>query len=140
MSSSARESTEPLMSRTVFSCQSCAGDLRIATAEGKARTRIVCEQRRNFDDTSYADVLQRLETLSREDFEDLKVNWHKSCYSSFTSESKLSRLRKSQYAPTSTKFDPVTSVPSVATRRSSQTTINWSLCMFCQEQNNRKVH
>ena len=94
--------------------------------------------------TRYLDVLDRLEILSQEDFDALEVKWHKSCYGTFSSESKLDRLRKqcqasSQEGP-STSHDHCCSIPSVPTRRSAQKAIDWTLCMFCQSQNKRKIH
>ena len=54
-----------------FFCQNNAGDLRTASAEGKAKTRDVDEQRRQLSDTSYVYVLDRLNILSAEDFDGL---------------------------------------------------------------------
>ena len=49
---------------SLFFCQNKAGDLLTASAEGKARTRAVGEQRRQLGDTSYVYVLDRLNILS----------------------------------------------------------------------------
>ena len=43
--------------------------------------------------TSYVYVLGRLNILSNEDFDGLELRWHKTCYSNFSSESKLQRLK-----------------------------------------------
>ena len=44
-------------------------------------------------DDSYVYVLDRLNILSHEDFDGLELRWHKTCYSNFSSESKLQRLK-----------------------------------------------
>ena len=74
-----------------FFCQNNAGDLRTASAEGKARTRAIGEQRRQLGDTSYVYVLDGLNIRSGEDFDGLQLRWHKTCYSNFSSESKLQK-------------------------------------------------
>ena len=126
-------------SSACFFCQNNAGDLRTASAEGKARTRAVGEQRRQLGDTSHVYVLDRLNILSNEDFDGLELRWHKTCYS-ISSESKLQRSRKQcQISPSiaSTSCPCTSSTPK---RRSCQAAIDWSLCMFCQAHNNKKVH
>ena len=47
-------------SSACFFCHNNAGDLRTSSAEGKARTRAVDEQRRQLVDSSYVYVLERL--------------------------------------------------------------------------------
>ena len=88
-------------SSAVFFGQNNAGDLRTASSEGRARTRAVGEQRRQFCDTSYVYVLDRLNILSNKDFDGLELKWHKTCYSNFSSESKRQRLRKQYQTSTS---------------------------------------
>ena len=125
-----------------FFCQNNAGDLRTASAEGKARsrTRAVCEQRRQLGDTSYMYVLDRLNILSNEDFDGLKLRWHKTCYSNFSSESKLQRLRKQCQTSTSIASTSCPCTSSTPKRHSCQAAIDWSLCMLCQSHNNKEVH
>ena len=99
-----------------------------------ARTRAVCEQRRQLI------VLDRLNILSDEDFDGLELRWHKTCYSNFSSESKLQRLRKQCQTSTSiasTSFPCTSSTPK---RRSCQAAIDWSHCMFYKAHSNKKVH
>ena len=127
-------------SSACFFCQNNAGDLRTASAEGKARTRAVGEQRRQLGDTSYVYVLDRLNILSDEDFDGLELRWHKTCYSNFSSESKLQRLRKQCQTSTSIASTSCPCISSTSKRRSCQAAIDWSLCMFCQAHNNKKVH
>ena len=64
-------------SSACFFCHNNAGDLRTASAEGKARTRAVGEQRRQLGDSSYVYVLDRLNILSNEEFDGLELRWHK---------------------------------------------------------------
>jgi len=126
-----------------FFCHSSAGNLRIASSEGKVRTWTVDQLRRKFGDTNYIDVLDRLENLSEEDFSAHEIRWHKACYSTFSSESKLCRLRNKRQASaetsTSAKSDSCSNAPSAPTTRSSKTAIDWSLCMFCQAQGKKKT-
>ena len=56
-----------------YFCQNNAGDLRTASAEGKARTRAVGEQRRQLGDTNNVNVLDRLNILSDEEFDGLEI-------------------------------------------------------------------
>ena len=123
-----------------FFCQNNASDLRTASAEGKARTRAVGEQRRQLGDTSYMYVLDRLNILSNEDFDGLELRWHKTCYSNFSSESKLQRLRKQCQTSTSIASTSCPCTSSTPKRHSCQAAIDWSLCMFCQSHNNKEVH
>ena len=119
-------------------------DLRTASTEGKNRTRTVADQRRKLGDTTNVDILERLEVLSEEEFHAMEHRWHKTCYFTFTSESTLSRLKKqgqsSAQLASHHGLDPCSSTTSVPTRRSTQRAMNWSLCMFCQEEGKRKVH
>lgn len=126
-------------------CNKTTDDIRIASPEGKERTWIVAQQRRKHGDTSYADVLERLDVLSEEQFYELEIRWHKNCYSSFSSKSKLDRLKKrhetsSGLSSASATTDHSASTSSAPTTRSSKSAINWSLCMFCQMVGKRKVH
>ncbi len=45
-------------------------------------------------DTSYVYALDKLNIISDEDFDGLELRWDKTCYSNFSSESKLQRLKE----------------------------------------------
>lgn len=131
-----------------FFCQNHApaNDLRAASIDGKHRTTVVADQRRKLGDTANVDVLARLEMLSAPEFEELEVKWHKSCYSNFTSEFKLCRLRKQRSAHVhidtctgdSEHDSPSLSGQQRPTRRSCQSPMDWKLCMFCQRTSDKK--
>ena len=85
-------------------------------------------------------VLDRLNILSYDDFDGLELRWHKTCYPNFSSESKLHRLRKQCQTSTSIASTSCPIISSTHKRHSCQAAIDWSLCMFCQAHNNKKVH
>jgi len=103
---------------------------------GKSRVKVVAQQRWKLRDMKNADVLDRLNGL-HQDFDSSDITWHRSCYSSFTSESKLERLRKQRLAALE---DDTCDSKSVPTGRSATTIINWNLCMFCQTRTDKKLH
>ena len=109
-------------------CNNSAGDFRIASSEGKERTCTLGQHRRKLGDTIYADVLQRLEDLSEEQFYALEIRWHKGCYSSFSLKNKIITLRKQHKALsgalTSATPDPCSGTTSGPTTRSSKPPIN----------------
>ena len=85
-------------------------------------------------------MLDTLNIISNEEFDGLELRWHKICYSNFSSESKLQRSRKQCQTSTSIASTSCPCTSSTPKRRSCQTAIDWSLCMFCQTHNNKKVH
>jgi len=131
-----------------FFCQSDSGNLRIGSEDGKARVKTVAEQRRNLGDTQYADVIERIRIILDDEHSSQTVVWHKDCYSTYTSETQLERLsKKRQHCLAINTAPAVTSDHSTPTvcalgprRRSSQTPIDWSLCMFCQNHSNKSTH
>ena len=109
-------------------------DLRIASLDGKIRTWVVGVERQHLGDDSNAHVLNRLVSYTQEEFSALSLSWHKGCYSCFTSEDRLGRLRKKTESATTSY------VPSTLTTRSSTCAMNWAKCMFCQEETKAKLH
>ena len=85
-------------------------------------------------------MLDRLNILSNEDFDGLELRWHKTCYSNFSSESKQQRLMKQCQTSTSIASTSCPCTSSTSRLRSCQAAIDWSLCMFCNGHNNKKVH
>ena len=65
-------------------------------------------------------MLDRLNILSNEDFDGLALRWHKTCYSNFSSESKLQRLRKQYQTSTSIASTSCPCTSSTPKRRSWQ--------------------
>ena len=118
--------------------------------EGKARIWNVCKQRRQLGDTKYSDLLEELCDLCEDDFMKRDMQWHKNCYASFTSQTKLGRLLKPQHLTPITEETAQCDMSgarvdaqcsqSLPARRSSQRAIDWSLCMFCQKQTKKQIH
>ena len=54
--------------------------------------------RRKLGDVTCLNVLERLEIFSDEEFNELEIRWHKSCYSTFTSE-KRSIVHQKEHRP-----------------------------------------
>lgn len=85
-------------------------------------------------DVKYRLTIERIATMR----DDIALVWHKSCYSSFTSKSKISRLEKSKesvHTCASTSADG----GSRHALRSSTEPIDWALCMFCQKSGTTKL-
>ena len=104
--------------------------VRGGSKEGKERLRIVSEIRRKLHETATAEIINRVECFSSDVWKNLKVSWHKSCYSSFTSQNKIKRLKGKMNSP-----EPDTSVEGVVNptkTRSKLQSMDWLLCMFCQ--------
>ena len=122
-----------------FICQSKKKDpLRSGSDEGKKRLREVAVLRRKFHDTDNSDIIDRIESLQSTEWTDLKVLWHKSCYSTFTSNDKINRLKEKLKAlePNVSEENP----PSPTTTRTKLQGMDWSCCMFCQSNNKEGMH
>ena len=79
-------------------------------------------------DTENKSVIDRVQALSAA--ESNKLWWHKACFSSFTSKSRIERLQKKRQASDTHMHEAVTSN---AILRSSLTSLNCDLCIFCQD-------
>ena len=109
-----------------------ASEQGLATLKDSASTRHKLRER----DVEYRLAIERITTLQG----DIHVApvWHKSCYSSFTSKSKISRLEKNKrlvHMSASTSDNE----GSRRTLRSSTEPIDWTLCMFCQKSDITKL-
>ena len=82
-------------------------------------------------DVNYRLAIERITAV--QDFGSLV--WHKSCYSSFTSKSRISRLESKKSEITSGGA----SGSEYRTLRSSTQPIDWALCMFCQKSGSMKL-
>jgi hypothetical protein len=68
------------------------------------------------------------------------IQWHKSCYTTFTSNLHMQRLAQRNKAPSTQKgnAEEDTAGPCRTTRRSSSSVnVNWDLCIFCQRQSEK---
>ena len=77
-------------------CLFCQGKkhekLRDATNEGRGKVVQCLKKRRNFRDLSNTDLFDRLERITEDEWASFHLKWHKSCYSTFTSVTNLTRL------------------------------------------------
>ena len=100
-------------------------DLHIANQGIIGRVQEASALRRMYNDKNI-DLLDRLDNVT-----DWSLNylWHKICYSTFTSENKINRL-KVQCTPSSRGSDEKDKPEKIT--RSSISSVNWDLCLFCQ--------
>jgi hypothetical protein len=77
-------------------CLFCQGNnkitLSLAKDDGKIRVQEVAIERRKLKDTNNMQTIDRIFNLI--DFAKTSLLWHKGCYTKFTAEDKLNRLRK----------------------------------------------
>ena len=113
-----------------FLCQSKKKEtIRNGSQDGKKRLWEASEIRRKLHDTANIDIIDRIQSFPSETWTGLNILWHKSCYSSFTSQDKIDRLKvtKDIESPETSQI----SVEKPSTRRSLQP-VDWSKCIFCQ--------
>ena len=134
-----RKAISSIESLSCFFYISSKGDLRTSTRDRKSRTITVCEERRQLGDTSHVDVQHRLSMIAEDDFYEDEVRWHKSCYTLFSSEIFLGRLRKKVKKSHESSVEACSSLTTSVTSRGSSA-MNWMLCMFCQSQIEYKIH
>ena len=111
--------------------------LRTATDQGKQRVQDVARERGELNDDSDYIVLDQLQLILESDWCHKCIKWHHICYSKFTAKNKLDRLRKKQdRKPANPRMaHDIGSTTQCQDRisRSSQSDMNWSLCIFCQK-------
>ena len=54
------------------------------------------QRRRKFRDVANTEVLDRLESFNENEWASSEIKWHKTCYSTFSSEQHIRRLQKKQ--------------------------------------------
>lgn len=64
-----------------------------ATEDGKRKIQHAAAERSQLQDHESLPVLNRLRSISEEDWACCEFSWHKTCYINFASESRLSRLQ-----------------------------------------------
>ena len=112
-----------------------------ASEQGLVKLKESASIRHKLRDVKNNDVIDRIATIA----DDTSLVWHKSCYSSFTSKNKISRLEKSNYAEVTCTNTGVcntsTEDQNASSRnlRSSMQPIDWNLCMFCQMTSRTKL-
>ena len=86
-------------------------------------------------DVKYRVAIERIATMQ----DDTALVWHKACYSSFTSKSKISRLEKTKASVLTCASTSSDGDSRCRTLRSSTQPIDWTLCMFCQKAGTTKL-
>ena len=84
------------------------------------------QRRRKFKDTASIEMLDRLKS----EWGSAEIKWHKTCYSSLTSEHHIQRLQKK--ADISKVPETKTNEPASRSGRRSSEPVDWTKCMFCQ--------
>ena len=122
-----------------FLCQGKRKEtLRNGSDEGKNRLRAVAVLRRNLHDIDSSEIIDRVEGFQSNEWTELKVLWHKSCYSTFTSNDKITRLKEK--LKSARPVEPEEIHPSPSTTRTKLQSMDWSCCMFCQSNNREDMH
>ena len=88
------------------------------------------QRRRKFKDAASIEVLDRLESLNENEWGSAEIKWHKTCYSSLTSEHHIQRLEKK--ADILKVPETQTNEPASRSGRRSLDPVDWTKCMFCQ--------
>ena len=130
-----RIQSEPNLSLCLICQQKSNRALRNASKDGKEKLFKVANERKMLHDTNNIERTERIIGVLKDfvdDEEDVQVKYHHTCYSSFTHEKYLNKLRKTK------KSDDKMQEPQDQTksrRCMSDHYIDWNLCMFCQEGN-----
>ena len=120
-------------------CQVSSKDqLRSASEGGKKKVRECIQRRRKFKDAASIEVLDRLESLNENELRSAEIKWHKTCYSSLTSEHHIQRLEKK--ADISKVPETQTNEPASRSGRRSLDPVDWTKCMFCQAVKREELH
>ena len=130
-----RIQSEPNLSLCLICQQKSNRALRNASEDGKEKLFKVANERKMLHDTNSIERTERIIGVLKDfvdDDEDVQVEYHHTCYSSFTHEKYLNKLRKTK------KSDDKMQEPQDQTksrRCMSDHYTDWNLCMFCQEGN-----
>lgn len=120
-------------------CQaSIKEQLRNASVGGKQKVRECTQRRRKFRDFANTEVLDRLESITENEWASVEMKWHKTCYSSFSSEHHIKRLQKK--ADESNEAETQGNEPAFRSGRRSLEPIDWKKCMFCQSVKREDLH
>ena len=113
--------------------------ISIATPSGIERVLDSAREREKFNDVTFIDVLDRLTQVSLKENEH-RVTWHRICYSNFTNKTELQRLQKrhsnniaSSASGDLTENYEINEAQSSRQSRRSIECIDWSKCIYCQE-------
>ena len=111
-------------------------DVREATNYSKNVVSEATTKRRKYRDVANREVIDRLEDLLRRN-DDTCIVWHSNCYAQYTSKEKIQRLQ--QKGETSEELRHATTVPNSPRKTRSQVEkVNWSKCIFWQNENQKE--
>ena len=103
--------------------------LSVASENGVARLQAVVKERLELGDTNLILCKVSKSDISTGD------KYHRTCYGNFTSEGKLKRLRNRKQLDEVERENLVVSqdAPLTESRRNQRTGVDWSKCLFCQD-------
>ena len=117
-------------------CQECNSQaLLTASDQGKNKILEASNERQKLIDNKYYDAINRIIGISSK-IHTLTLTWHKSCYSSFTSQTKISQLK--QRLTQKTDEAPNVEIKQLPDLRSSVQPVDWKQCMFCQQSESKR--
>lgn len=99
-----------------------------ATTQGLLSLKVSAEERRKLRDIKSTDTIDRILNAVEGDMQN-EFHWHKSCFAVFTDKGKINRLKKSHRHSAGLVEKPPATVSNL---RSSTSTTDWELCLFCQ--------
>jgi len=113
--------------------------LSAGTNEGILKVTQRAQERSKYHDLENIDLLDFLESSNLADYTG-RVVWHRGCYGTFTNTEHTRRLKK-RYEKNSAAESSHSkeSEPQRSSRRSIKS-VNWTLCMYCQEAKHEKLH
>ena len=105
----------------------------------------VCEaatERKKYNDSENLQTIERILDIDFEEIrKDTDVHNHKDCYSTFTSSCKIERVRKKfENTQSSAGTHTGRSSPLKPSLRSECSTMDTSLCIFCQDKTNKRTY
>ena len=116
--------------RKCIVCQNDSPDvLRQATDAGRAVFWAAAEHR---NDEVYHRILPILDSLPSSD-----ILWHSNCYKCYTSKRNLSFVKQHSRSNVSEEMDPESTSVETRSSRSTVSSIDWSLCLFCQKKKHK---
>ena len=97
-------------------------------------------ERKKLGDITPSRIIDRVINTIGNDQNCSDVKWHHACYSNFTHQGKLTRLRKKNTKVLDEAAESITGqdIRQPSTRSNREKAIDWGVCMFCQEAGDSK--
>ena len=115
------------------------GDLRCSSEEAKSRIIDAARERQRLNDTASSSIIQKVLSENGQDIATFK--YHQKCYSNFTDKGKIETIRKKHESTTESNEGETSKGKTKPSRRSSRKhSIDWNLCMFCQDKSVNTTH